>query len=849
MPQDSPKNQIAKLRAEIAEHERLYRIENAPVISDDDFDLLVRQLKELEAKYPQYADESSPSRIVGNDLSGAFVAVEHLSPMKSLDNVFNSSELEEFDSRLHKTLGLGGDFMYCVEPKIDGAGISAVYEDGKLARLLTRGDGTKGDDITRNAFVLRNLPARLTGRNIPSLLEIRGEAYMTRAEFDRLSAAAISKNSEPQHSISDNNRKSPYANPRNLAAGTLKLLDRNVLEQRNLQVIFYSFGAVEGFTLHRQSELAEILRNWGLPSFSWTRLAHGPHEAFERICELEEVRADFPYNTDGAVVKLDDCSLYSRAGMTSHAPRWAVAWKYRAERAQTKLKSITLQVGRTGAVTPVAELEPVFISGTTVSRATLHNADNISEKDIRVGDTVVIEKAGEIIPAVLEVVKELRPQSATPYEFPQNCPECGSRLVRYGAIYRCPNLSCPSQVRGRIAHFASRSCMDIQGLGVSAVDKIVETLGVKDPADLYKLTLGDLLKLENFKEKSAGNLLSSIEASKNRELWRLIFALGILEIGEQFAKDLARKYGTLDALMAAPLEDLESNQGFGSRSKKKDSDSTGGSVRALSIRAFFDDPNNRALIERLRAAGLNFGSKPLSNVDAASLPLSGKIFVFTGTLQSMGRSKAKEIVESLGGRSASDVSKSTDFLVSDGKIDGSKAAKAREYGTRVLSENEFLKMVEDARGKLSLSADKSGTSAESAIPEKNPSEILSTVEKSAQTRENTEADSNTNGRDNLQTGNFAASSGGKSMPSETQEKSEAHSLAHGAKKSNDGKVLDRDSDSQLGLALHSESGRVGQNADGLSDRNIKESAGESTPKKSGKHKNVPPESGQMSLGI
>lgn len=845
MPQDSPKNQIAKLRAQIAEHERLYRIENAPVISDDDFDLLVRQLKELEAKYPQYADESSPSRIVGNDLSGAFVAVEHLSPMKSLDNVFNSSELEEFDSRLHKTLGLGGDFMYCVEPKIDGAGISAVYENGKLVRLLTRGDGTKGDDITRNAFVLRNLPMRLTGTNVPSLLEIRGEAYMTRAEFDRLSAAAISKNSEAQNSIPDNSRKSPYANPRNLAAGTLKLLDKNVLEQRNLQVIFYSFGAVEGFTLRRQSELAEILRNWGVPSFSWTKLAQGPHGAFERICELEEVRADFPYNTDGAVVKLDDCSLYPRAGMTSHAPRWAVAWKYRAERANTKLKSITLQVGRTGAVTPVAELEPVFISGTTVSRATLHNADNISEKDIRVGDTVVIEKAGEIIPAVLEVVKELRPQSAVPYEFPQNCPECGSRLVRYGAIYRCPNLSCPSQVRGRIAHFASRSCMDIQGLGISAVDKVVETLGVKDPADLYKLTLGDLLRLENFKEKSAGNLLSSIEASKNRELWRLIFALGILEIGEQFAKDLARKYGTLDVLMEAPLEDLESNQGFGSRSKKKDADSSGGSVRALSIRAFFDDPNNRALIERLRAAGLNFGSKSPSNVSAGSLPLSGKIFVFTGTLQSMGRAKAKEIVESLGGRSASDVSKSTDFLVSDGKIDGSKAAKAREYGTRVLSENEFLKMVEDAREKLSFSADENGTSAESAIPGKNPSEILSTGAKSAQPRESTKEDSNIHERVNLPTSNTDASVGRKSMPSETQEKSEAHSFARSSKKLEDGKVSACDSDSQFGLELCSENRRAGQKKDSLHGCNIRESA----PKKSGKHKNVPPESGQMSLGI
>lgn len=688
--EDSPQDKIRNLREIIAEHERRYRIENAPTISDDDFDLLVRELRDLEQRFPQYAVADSPTALVGSDLSDAFVSVEHLSPMKSLDNVFNSAELEDFDARLHKILGVEAEFKYCVEPKVDGAGVSAVYEHGNLVRLLTRGNGAKGDDITRNAFVLRNLPTRLSGGDIPALLEIRGEAYMTRAEFERISAVAAA---DPQLS-----KKAPYANPRNLAAGTLKLLDRAVLESRNLSVVFYSLGAVEGFELKRQSQLAQVLRGWGLPSFDWVELAEGAKGAFERICELESVRADFPYNTDGAVVKLDDCSQYALAGATAHAPRWAVAWKYRAERAQTRLNSITVQVGRTGAATPVAELEPVFISGTTVSRATLHNAGNIAEKDIRVGDTVVIEKAGEIIPAVLEVVPELRPADSVPYEFPTVCPECGSPLKRYGEkmLYRCPNLSCPSQVRGRIAHFASRACMDIRGLGLSAVDKLVGTLGVKDPADLYSLTRDDVLKLESFKEKSADNLIASIAASKGRELWRLISGLGILEIGEQFAKDLARKYGSLDALMDAPLADLESTQGFGSKAKKKATEDSSGSVRALSIRAFFDDPHNRELIERLRAAGLNF-SADTRGAAGGSGALAGKIFVFTGTLQSMGRSAAKSLVESLGGRTASSLTKSATYLVSDGKSDGEKAAKAREYGTRVLSESEFLDMINSAK--------------------------------------------------------------------------------------------------------------------------------------------------------
>ena len=694
----SAKARIDALRQEIEKHERLYRIENAPIISDDDFDVLVRELAALELQFPEFADKSSPTQAVGSDTSGNFVSVEHLSPMKSLDNVFDSSELADFDIRLHKTLGIDDKFKYCIEPKIDGAGVSAIYENGKLVRLLTRGNGTKGDDITRNAFVIRNLPTQLKGDNIPSLLEIRGEAYMSRKEFDRLTEIALKKQAEKnadslnQSSEASAEKKSPYANPRNLAAGTLKLLDKSILEQRNLEVIFYSFGKVEGFELKKQSDLVSTLRSWGLPTLEWSETAVGVDEAFEKICELEAVRGDFPYNTDGAVIKLDDCALHAKAGMTSHAPRWAIAWKYRAQRAETRLKAITLQVGRTGAVTPVAELEPVFLSGTTVARATLHNASYIAEKDIRVGDIVVVEKAGEIIPAVLESVKEMRPQDSVAYVFPERCPECNSELKRYGEkmLHRCPNLSCPMQVRGRIAHFASRGCMDIRGLGIAVVDKLVSAFGIKDPSDLYTLTRDQLLGLENFKDKSADNLITSIEQSKTRELWRLIFGLGILEIGERFAKDLAKRYKNLDALMNASLEELESIKDFGSMNKRK-SDGTGGSVRAISIRAFFDDTHNRELIERLRIAGLNFDEK---SVDTASgLPLADKLFVFTGTLTSMGRDAAKALVEKLGGRTSSSITKSTSYLVSDGKSDGSKAAKARDYGIKVITEAEFLQMV------------------------------------------------------------------------------------------------------------------------------------------------------------
>ena len=715
---DDVENRIIQLRREIARHEHLYRIEHTPAISDDDFDLLMRELRTLEERYPQFASDSSPSARVGSDLDAGFESVAHLSPMLSLDNVFNTAELAEFDARLHKILGIDGDFVYSVEPKIDGAGISAIYKNGRLERLLTRGDGERGDDITRNRSVFSNIPQTLSGSGIPELLEIRGEAYMTRSEFDRLSKLAVEaeklklenrqKSPLTPEQVSEMERKRPYANPRNLAAGTLKLLDAEVLSQRKLEAVFYSVGASKGFELKRQSDLPQRLAKLGLPSVNWRETAVGTAQAFEKICALEEVRNDFPFNTDGAVLKLDDCSLHADAGWTSHAPRWAIAWKYRAERVATKVLAITLQVGRTGAVTPVAELEPVYVSGSTVSRATLHNANYIAQKDIRVGDSVIVEKAGEIIPAVLGVADADRTGRGAPFTFPNVCPECGSPLKVYGEkmLARCPNFSCPPQVKGRIEHFASRDCMDIKGLGGAVVANLVDRLGVKSPADLYSLTKRRLLSLDKFRDKSAENLLESIEKSKSQDLGRLIFGLGILEIGERYAKELASRFGSIDALMNAELSEIMAIEGLGKSSLTARGNAQQQSVRALSIRAFFDDPHNREMIEQLRAAGLNFKAQ----ISASENFFTGRLFVLTGTLKAMDRNDAKRRIEALGGKIGSSVTKQTDYLISDGETEGSKAKKAAALGTKIILEDEFLARLAEAESGSASGAKTGGES-------------------------------------------------------------------------------------------------------------------------------------------
>lgn len=765
-PEDA-KNEMAQLLADIKRHEKLYRHFNAPEISDIEFDKLMHRLIELEEKFPQFKDPNSPTQRIGNDLSEDFEEVPHLSPMQSLDNVFDLQELRAFDARLHRALGMQVDdensqsdkiseksdneiaapkeldaaektsqsdaetfkkLLYCVEPKIDGAGISAVYENGELTRIVTRGNGTKGNDITRNAFLIRNLPLKLKG-NFPTLLEVRGECYMTVSEFERirkeqadtLIAKLSAKRGVPQGNFledfdeSDNAslspraedddgsqivlRKTGYANPRNLAAGTMKLLPKSfeenpLLKKRELLSVFYSIGTMQNYRIARQSELPETLKSWGLPCVDWFALADGVDAAYAEIKHFEKLRDDFAYNTDGAVLKLDNCALHEIAGSTGKAPRWAIAWKYAAERKYTRLNSITLQVGRTGAITPVAELEPVQLSGTRVARATLHNAGYIEQKDIREGDLVAVEKAGEIIPAVLEVDLSARPQNSKPFQFPTHCPECGAKLVLYGKkmLHRCPNFTCPPQVRERLIHFASRNCMDIEGLGDKMVEQLIDSFDIKSPADFYALTSQKLLSVERFRDtksgtlsKTAANLLDALEDSKNRELWRLIFGLGILEIGAQFAKELSRRFGSLDSLANASLEEIKAMEGFGSKMGKTES------VRALSIRAFFDEPHNLETIRRLREYGLNFVDNSAKN--PTELPFFGKTFVLTGKLETMQRAQAESTIGELGGKCASSVSKNTNYLIASADAAGVKIDRARELGVNIISENEFLQLL------------------------------------------------------------------------------------------------------------------------------------------------------------
>lgn len=699
-PMENPRQEIENLRASLAEYERLYRLENAPAISDAQYDALMRRLRDLEARFPEFADADSPTQKVGDDSSAGFEKRAHLSRMLSLDNAFNFEDLKEFDARLQKALGKSGTLKYVVEPKIDGAGISAVYERGRLSRLLTRGNGAEGDDITKNLSVIKNIPRELKGGNVPELLEVRGEAYMLNSDFEKLRAAQeaelegkLQKEFEGELSSGEKGdiakQKSLYANPRNLASGTLKLLDRSVLATRALYATFYSIGTLRGGEVKRQSELAGYLESLGLPHMQTSLLAEGAEGAFEAIERLDTLRKAFDFNTDGAVVKLDDMSLYTLAGWTSKAPRWAIAWKYKPERAKVRIYQITLQVGRTGVVTPVAELEDaekigsgegVLLSGSKVSRATLHNFDEISRKDVRVNDVALIEKAGEIIPAVVCVLPEYRAGDSVSYRPPSNCPACGEPLVRDEdeAALCCINPECPEQVRRRIIHFASRGCMDIDGLGEAVVTQLLERGLLKNFADIYSLTGEQLATLEGFKQKSVDNLTSAIEDSKGRDLWRLIFGLGIPYVGERVAKDLALEFKNLDRLISADAAALANVSGVGERIE-------------LSILDFFKSSANLRVIEKLRNSGVNFEARETSS----SSEFAGKIFVLTGTLSSMGRSEAKRLIESYGGRVASGVSSSTDYLISSGE-NSTKQRKALELGIRILSEGDFLEMLRGA---------------------------------------------------------------------------------------------------------------------------------------------------------
>lgn len=668
------RKRLEELRATVAHHDELYYRQAKPEIGDFDYDQLKRELADLEKAWPQFATASSPSTQVGDDRTEGFVLYQHRERMMSLDNTYSEAELREFHDRLVRDLEREG-LAFVVEPKIDGLAVSVTYEKGQLVRAVTRGNGIEGDDITTNALTIKSLPRTLKptdGVPIPDVIEIRGEIYFTAAEFQRINQQR-EEAGEPL-----------YANPRNLAAGTIKQLDSREVAQRKLEIVLYGRGYTEPVSAlpETQTQLHQWVRAWGLPGVEKMWTVTGADGIWAAVNELDSLRDAFAYATDGAVVKLDSIALQRRAGSTSKSPRWAMAYKFAPERAETKLLSITVQVGRTGVLTPVAELEPVVLAGTTVSRATLHNRDEIARKDIRVGDYVYVEKAGEVIPAVIAVNEKRRAPEClpVPYVFPDKCPVCGTAVVQLeGEVaVRCPNFECPVQVRRRVQHFASKGCLDIEGLGEAMVDALVEKGWVRNIPDIYRLKRDDLLTLGKSVEKSTDNLLAAIETSKGAELWRFIHGLGITHVGAAAAKDLARKFRGLTPLATAQYEDFI---------REKQSVIGGiGETMARAILAFFAEPRNRTVVEELEQLGV----QPV--VPAAGVALAGKTFVLTGTLPTLTRDEATARIEAAGGKVSSGVSKKTSYVLAGAEA-GSKLEKAQALGVSVIDEAAFLQMI------------------------------------------------------------------------------------------------------------------------------------------------------------
>ena len=666
MVPEAVRKEVEKLRKEISYHDYRYYVLNDPVISDYEYDMLVKRLKELEEKYPELVTPDSPTRRIGDAITGEFPTVEHRIPMLSLDNTYSQDEVRDFDKRVKKILNTDEDIEYAIELKIDGVAVSLEYRDGKFFRGSTRGNGIIGDEITNNLKAIRTIPLVLFTEEKELMdIEVRGEVYMPRRAFEELNKERERKG-EPL-----------FANPRNAAAGTLKNLDPRVVAERKLDIFIHTIPSPPS-SLRKHSLSLQKMREIGFKVTPFLEVIKGIENVFPVIEEWNERRKELDFDIDGMVIEVNDFELQRKLGQTEKAPRWAIAYKFPAEQAVTKLKRIELSVGRTGVVTPVAILEPVFISGTTVSRATLHNEDEIRRKDIRVGDYVIVEKGGEIIPKVVKVVKERRTGREKEFVFPDRCPVCGSKLVREEgeAAWRCINVACPAQIKGRILHFGSRNAMNIEGLGDVLVDQIVEKGLVEDYGDLYYLKKQDIASLERMGEKSAENLLKEIEESKKRELERLIFGLGIRHIGKHAARILARRYHSIQNLMNASFEELSEIEGIGP-------------ISARSIRQFFDEEKNLRVLDKLRKAGVRMEEEI---VEEGEKPLSGKKFVFTGALESMTREEAQQAVLKLGGEVSSSVSRKTDFVVV-GKDPGSKYQKALSLGVKILKEEEFLRMI------------------------------------------------------------------------------------------------------------------------------------------------------------
>ncbi|MEO0119418.1 MAG: NAD-dependent DNA ligase LigA [candidate division WOR-3 bacterium] len=665
MDEKEAKKEIERLRKEIRYHDYRYYVLNDPVISDYEYDMLYKRLVELEKKFPHLITPDSPTQRVGGEPLKEFKSVIHEIPMLSLDNTYSYDELKEFDKRIRKSVP---NVHYLCELKVDGVAVSLLYRDGKFIRGATRGDGHKGDDITLNLKTIKTLPLNLLTDNPDFLnIEVRGEVFLTKKQFLELNKER-EEEGEPL-----------FANPRNACAGSLKLLDPKEVAKRNLDIFIHTIPKPPSEKYDSDYQVLEKLKECGFKIIPHSEVLKSIDEVISYCEEWKDKKEDLPYEVDGIVIKVDSFKHRFELGETIKSPRWAVAYKYPPKQATTRIKRIYVQVGRVGTLTPVAEFEPVFLSGTTITHATLHNYDEIKRKDIRVGDWVIIEKAGEVIPQVVKVVKDKRTGKEKEFKMPETCPVCGGKVVREAeeVAYRCINASCPAQIKRRIIHFASRQAMDIEGLGEKWVEIFVDKGFIKDFSDIYKLKFkkNEILKLERMGEKSTENLLQGIEKSKNRPFHRVLYALGIRHVGLGTAQILANAFNNIDELMKASKERLSSISGIGP-------------IVAESIYNFFHTKENIELINKLKEVGINFEREKKEEKKI----LTGKTFVVTGTLKNFTRQQIHELILSLGGNVATSVSKKTDYLIC-GADPGSKLDKAKELGVKIIGEEEFLEMI------------------------------------------------------------------------------------------------------------------------------------------------------------
>jgi DNA ligase (NAD+) len=671
----SAKQKIEKLRAQLDHHNHLYHVLAKPEISDREYDRMMAELIELERAHPELASPDSPTQRTGGEPIDGFRTVEHAVRMMSIDNTYDEAEVRAFDDRVRKALA-GEKYSYVLEPKIDGIAVSLRYENSRLALAATRGDGRRGDDISANVRTIRSVPLKLVdGKNVPRILEVRGEVYMDNSEFQRINRARQEAGEET------------FANPRNFTAGTLKQLDPRITASRRLKFAAHGLGQIEPALCDSYWDCFMMLREFGIRIPEHTQRAETIDEVIRIIEEFATIRGTLAYQTDGMVVKLDSFAQRDRLGATSKAPRWVIAFKYPAEQVQTVLRDVEWQVGKGGTLTPVARLEPVFVAGTTVSNASLHNIEQIEQKDIHIGDTIVLEKAGEIIPQVVQVIPGKRPKGAKKVEAPKRCPSCGAQVEKEAdtPYIRCVNPACPAQLRERLRWFCARNQMNVERLGEALIDQLVDAGLLKTFADIFRLRKEQLIELERMGEKSAQNVIDSIQASRERGLDRLIAGLGIRHVGNRVAYVLASHFGSLDAIAAATQDELSEVNEIGE-------------VIADSVHDFFHNDAGRETIRQLRDVGIDPKFAKPQAADARALPLAGQTVVVTGTLEKLGRAEIEELIVKLGGKASGSVSKKTSFVVA-GESAGSKLEKAKELGVPVLTESEFLQRIGPAHPK------------------------------------------------------------------------------------------------------------------------------------------------------